>query len=126
MKSLHLLFTLLMCLGGTIGVHARELKAVSRMSYYTDETQPEILVYLPDGEARATLDGSETRYELRQGVNLLPLALDGLAMGPNLRQLTIEHPDGRREQFGIELLRLEPKRNEVKIDRLTGTLRVHG
>lgn len=126
MKSLHLLFTLLMCLGGTIGVHARELKAVSRMSYYTDETQAEILVYLPDGEARATLDGPETRYELRQGVNLLPLALDGLAMGPNLRQLTIEHPDGRREQFGIELLRLEPKRNEVKIDRLTGTLRVDG
>ena len=57
MKSLHLLFTLLMCLGGTIGVHARELKAVSRMSYYTDETQAEILVSEPSRVARASPSG---------------------------------------------------------------------
>lgn len=126
MKALNLLLALLMCLPGALAGHAQELKVTSRMSYYTNEGEAEILLYLPEGTGRATLDGEETGCEVRQGVNLLPLALDRLAMGPNIRWLTLERPDGSREKHRIELLRLEPKRNEVKIDRLTGTLTVDG
>ena len=95
------------------------------MSYYTTEKQAEVLIYLPEGEATATVEGMTSPQTLKSGVNLLPIDLQSLATGDNLRNVKILN-NGKEESFTVNLQRLQPKQNEVKIDRLTGGLLVDG
>lgn len=109
----------------TATMQAEGVKVVSRMSYYTTEKQAEVLIYLPEGEATATVEGMTSPQTLKSGVNLLPIDLQSLATGDNLRNVKILN-NGKEESFTVNLQRLQPKQNEVKIDRLTGGLLVDG
>ncbi|RHJ93544.1 hypothetical protein DW095_05365 [Bacteroides sp. AM07-16] len=117
-----LIFVFLFC---TIGV-ARELKVTSRMSYYTHEKTAEIIVYLPEGEGNVSVEGDNTIFDLHSGVNLIPVKAETLHTGDNKRTVTITRKNGIKEDFPVNIIRLTPKTNEVKIDRLTGNLLIDG
>lgn len=101
-------------------------KASARMSYYTGEAQAEIIVHLPEGTGRASVEGIDTEFSLRTGVNLLPLDATTLPEGRSTREVVISREGCEPQRLSVELVRLQPKSNEVKIDRLTGNLTVDG
>ena len=102
---------------------AADIKVNSRMSYYTSEKEAEIMIYLPEGTGKALLD--QTSYPLHQGVNLLSVNMQHLQPGNNERSVTVDY-QGKSQEYKVNLLRLAPSDNEVKIDYSTGGLQVDG
>lgn len=96
------------------------------MSYYTCEPQAEIIVHLPEGTACAAVEGVETTFGLRAGANLLPLDASTLPEGRSTREVVLTREGREPQRLSVEFVRLRPKSNEVKIDRLTGNLLVDG
>ena len=123
-------FCLFILFGSFSTVYALNVKVISRMSYYTDEKIAEILVCLPEKcegltHAQAILEGNNNPFMLHEGVNILSIPTSVLRKGNNTRAITIEM-DGKVRNDTVSILYLPAKSNEVKIDRLTGTLRVDG
>lgn len=118
---IQLLLVLLVC--NFITIAAEELKVNSRMSYYTTEENAEIMIYIPSGKGKAFLDGKD--YLLEPGLNLIPVKVNTLKTGSNVRLISIEH-QGNKKDYPVDLVRLSPKANEVKIDYTTGGLYVDG
>lgn len=123
--SNYLSFLLLFCILSAANVYAEDTKVVSRMSYYTHEKVAEVLVFLPDGQGTATIEGVSEKFALHPGVNLLPIDAGTLQQGNNQRSVTITL-NGTDTVYPVNILRLESKPNEVKIDRLSGGLLVDG
>ena len=119
-----ILFILLCCV--CMPVKAEEvIKVTSRMNYYTNEQKAEIIAFLPEGEATATIDQDNRSYPLKAGANLLSVDIARLKMGSNTWKVTIRQ-NGVDTSYPVELVRLAQKPNEVKIDRMTGNLLVDG
>lgn len=107
-------------------VYAGEVKVLSRMSYYTSEKEAEILVCLPEENLPYTvaeLDGNTVA--LHKGVNILSLPVSSLKLGSNSCTVRLG-TEGKSESYTVDIVYLPAKPNEVKVDRLTGTLRVDG
>lgn len=122
-SSYVILFILFCC--PLLAKASEAIKVTSRMSYYTHEKRAEIIVFLPEGEGKASIDRQNKTYPLQQGTNLIPVETHTLQTGKNTCTVTVTH-NGRETTHPVELLRLAAKPNEVKIDRLTGTLLVDG
>lgn len=106
---------------------AENIKVSSRMSFYTEEQEAEIIVYLPADckKGTARLTGGPNDYPLQPGVNLIPVSTQSMQNGSNRYELTVAC-QGKETHHSVELLKLASKPNEVKIDRLTGNLLVDG
>lgn len=108
---------MLLAMAGIGNCFARDVKVNSRMNYYTDEQQAEILVYVPEGSGKAVFEGSQ--YPLTEGVNLIPVSMQSLKLGDNQRTIRVEC-QGVNNEYQVKLTRLSPRSNEVKIDNTTG------
>lgn len=108
-------------------VYAGEVKVISRMSYYTNEAKAEILVCLPEEEnvPYTVAEWEGNKVALHKGVNVLSIPMSSLKKGNNTCAVELKS-ETETEQYPVEVLCLPAKANEVKIDRLTGALRVEG
>lgn len=118
----------------TIAIHAGESwKLISRSSFYTIETKGEMLLHIPDdhvgtainilleiqGKKYPALNNSDNK-----SIISLPINLSSLDPGVYKVKARIEG-EGISEIIKGELVKLSPKANAVKIDRLTGGLLVN-
>ena len=103
---------------------------MSRMSFYTHETLDEVLLHIPDAESgkRVNLtlsaNGSLIQHAdtiLPKNLMRLPLPLSRLPEGRSKLVLWINSSEHNLE-LTTTFFRLQDKPNQVKIDRLTGSL----
>lgn len=129
MKTDSIFRYLLMLLCAIMGqvIQAENIKVSSRMSFYTDEKEAEIIVYLPFDHEGAVAHMTEPNrsYTLKPGVNLITVDTKSMQLGSNRYKLTITDK-GSETLHSVELLKLTQKPNEVKIDRLNGNLLIDG
>lgn len=122
--TVYLIRVLLLCLPFMANA-ADEVKVTSRMSYYTNEKTAEIIVFLPEGEGKATIGSLNQTYPLHTGANLIPVEAGKLQPGVNRYTVNVIH-NGQESSYPVELLQLPSHANEVKIDRISGNLLVNG
>lgn len=129
MKTDSIFRYLLMLLCAIMGqvIQAENIKVSSRMSFYTDEKEAEIIVYLPldHEDAVAHMTEPNRSYTLKPGVNLITVDTKSMQLGSNRYKLTITDKESEI-LHSVELLKLTQKPNEVKIDRLNGNLLING
>ncbi len=109
------------------------ISVLCRQDYYTTEAQGEILIFLKGKIPPATADifsGEDpliTGLKLSAGMNRIPVDLSGLSAGDHPFRCLLRD---RHEQVLLDtvilLKKLPPRLNEVKTDRLHGTLIVGG
>lgn len=109
-------------------VQAQKIEAVSRYSYYTHETKAAILVFGPDIELVEQVYVENqvlTRIAQTLEYQEFEWRLGTLPLGTTPLNIQVLLKNGQRITQSIEITRLEPKPNEVKIDRITGGLLVN-
>ena len=115
-------FILLLLFFNFISIAAEELKVNSKMSYYTSEENAEIMIYT-SMKGHALFEGKN--FALEPGINLIPVKVKSLNIGSNHKKVSIDY-SGKKKEFSVNLIRLSPKANEVKIDYTTGGLYIDG
>jgi len=105
-------------------------KLVSRHSFYTSETDAEILLHIPDKylstsfKVGLTIDGNyvfNETIDAEKSIYPIPVSIQGLGQASHIITANITGSSLDVLVKG-ELLCLPPKANSVKIDRLTGSL----
>ncbi len=124
-------FILGMVLGTLLVLNAYPMEGVSilsRYDYYTSEKEGELLIFLRDDiRLRASVwfvakEVAEGQYVV-QGMNRVPLPLEGLPAGNHSCRCLLAKKDGTVVVDTVITVKiLPPHLNEVKIDRLTGML----
>ncbi len=113
----------------------QEVVVVPRQDYYTTEKSAEILFYVKHPLQKSPLSGEIYREGkplvrkdgLKKGMNRLATSLAGFHGGKNLLRCVVKDGAGNRVvDTSVFLTILPDKPNEVKMDRLTGTLLVDG
>ncbi len=116
-------------------LHSQEVIIVPRQDYYTTEKSAEILFYVKEKNGTPPLVGEIIRNNnllvrntgLQKGINRIPVDITGFNQGKKPLRCLVRDSAGKiLEDTTITLTILPPKFNEVKTDRLTGTLIIHG
>ncbi len=108
--------------------------AFSKLDYYTSEREGTIIINVPKDENRhnltveLNLDSKIIQTRSISGLSLvkIPFDLQKMAMGKHYIICKIFRNSQAIATLPIEILKLPPKDNEVKINRLTGGLVVNG
>ncbi len=107
---------------------AQKIEAISRYSYYTHETKAAILVFGPDIQLVDQVhieSDALTRTTQTLDYQEFEWSLGALPLGTTPLNIRIKLQNGQSITQNIQIIRLEPKPNEVKIDRITGGLLVN-
>ncbi len=113
----------------------QEIVIVPRQDYYTTEKTAEILFFLKGINETAPFTGQifvdkkllATKPDLHKGTNRISLDIAGFGKGKNLLHCLVKDRSGKILKDTTVVLKVLPGQfNEVKTDRLTGTLLVHG
>ncbi|HWD41257.1 MAG TPA: hypothetical protein VG944_20605, partial [Fimbriimonas sp.] len=103
---------------------------VVRQSFYTTEQQGEVLVQLPDDaptKVLIQLRGQSVQSTVKgRGIGRVPFPLEGLPMGTSKLTCLVAPTAHEPWTADCDVIRLPPKPNEVKIDRLTGAFITDG
>lgn len=137
MKNRYLLVQIVFSflLAFSVRLYGQEITVVPRQSFYTTEKSGEILFYLRNMPGKSPLQGEVFQQDqllvrksgLQKGMNQLSFSLSGFNKGKTpLRCVVKDHSGNILTDTTVNLTLLPPKRNEVKIDRLNGTLIVNG
>ncbi len=138
MKKQVLRFVLMLFFALTVlsaSLSGQEVVVVPRQDYYTTEKSAEILFYIKDSLQKPPLSGEIYREGkplvrkdgLKKGMNRLGFSLADFHGGKNLLRCVVTDGAGNRVADTSVILTILPdKPNEVKTDRLTGTLLVDG
>ncbi len=118
-----------------VPLFGQDIVIVPRQDYYTTETSAEILFYVKDmggmdSLAGEVFNGDTSLIEnspLHQGMNRITIKITGLRQGKYPLQCIVKDNSGNiLIDTRVYLTILSSRPNEVKTDRLTGTLIVQG
>ena len=119
----------------SVRLFGQEVSIVPRQDYYTTEKSAEILFYVKDMKGRPSLTGEILRKNellvqdtvMQKGINRLLLSLSKFGQRKNPLRCVVKDDSGNILTDTTVYLTILPfKPNEVKMDRLTGTLIVRG
>lgn len=127
------IITLIIGLISIVNVEAQvdTIKAVARYSFYTTELFGEVIINIPDNYPHEYLSADiffENKVLVKgaaiskNSLNHVEFPLDELNPGKNTLKLFIKNNIDTIIGINVNILRLEPKLNEVKIDHATGGL----
>ncbi len=133
-KTWHVLIILLLIFFFEMTGLAQEIKVFSEQNYYTSEVEADILISMPSKNVR-NVKLIELYYEgfrrgeilsVSTGLNKISIPIVDLGPGTHKMLCEIVKKNGKTSTIPFILLKLNPKPNEVKINRLTGGLIVDG
>lgn len=106
---------------------AQDINLVSRYSYYTHEEEATLIIYGNEfRKVKSIVAGKDKLqapvYKVNTDNLLAKLSIGKLEFGKNELTCRVQMEDGSDVTRNIEILKLRPKPNEVKVDRLTGGL----
>jgi len=133
MKPIKLALMAVLFSGFTLTLFSQDYKFNSRYSYYTTENKAETLLVLPDGDSGQTINinikldnrivfQADTVPQSR--LLCITIPLDNTGYGTHLLSALITR-EGKTAELQSNLVKLLPKPNGVRIDRLTGKLIVN-
>jgi hypothetical protein len=134
MKARKLTLIIALIVAFAISLQAQEVKLNTRYSYFTTEKQAEVLFVLPGADpvrpVKISVDLNNqlvftTDTIAANSLLTMRIPIDKAIVGSNLisARITLE---GKTISLKSELVKLLPKSNGVRIDRLTGKLIVNG
>lgn len=133
MKTLKRAIILVLLASPGLTLFAREGRINPRYSYYTTENLAEILLFLPEGKSGQSIelkirlnvsDVFQTDTTLSGPLLRVRIPLQNLVIGRHLLTGRFVY-QGKTSEVQSTLVKLAPKKNGVRIDRLTGKLIVN-
>lgn len=125
-SALLLLAAQLICLA----LFAQDIQLNTRYSFYTSEAEAELILYGADFRSVEKITagkGEALPIVLENPDNrLLRLDIRNLGVGRQILDCQIQLANGQQISRKVDVVKLSPRVNEVKVDRLTGGLLVDG
>ncbi|MBC8181291.1 hypothetical protein H8E88_09210 [candidate division KSB1 bacterium] len=108
-------------------VQLQSIEFISRYSYYMHETEATFIVWGEDFRAVESIISQQNNSvvrikECQQDRLLAGFSIADFPVGTHELMLRIKKNDGLQIKRSVEIIKLQPALNEVKVDRLTGGL----
>ncbi|MCP3929989.1 MAG: hypothetical protein GY705_12920, partial [Bacteroidetes bacterium] len=108
---------------------AQDVELITRYSYYTHESEATLIIFGKDVEQVSQIKDENGQnipvVQNNADSRLATVSLEKMDVGTKLLTFQIYLQNGTTTKQSVEIIRLAPKPNEVKVDRLTGGLLVN-